>query len=374
MAPPILDVLGPEDTIITEAPQKVNNLSDVRQLPEDLALYADLPVSLIFLVDSWEMESDGSARSVKTCTAEADVAKELEDLYVDDSGDPSVSIVPDAQIDGMEVTEEELRLSDRVQSKWEALPGLLSSFRRLLPEMHADLELGPIPYCELSRRRSSVDLQRICEHELNLHDGIILRGSKDGAPERTLQGDRDAHESVLVRSAPGEATVAINSRTPLPTAPLKKMEPRMMESNMQLSKLRSKTANSVDSPLPEARGFIRTNTGAAGPGAHDPPRKVARHSSRGSDLPSRKEIRDAEDRACNAGMRNPYNVCTRWPSLIDAMKPVRRALTQACEDFPELHDLPLAVGAEPVKQPPSEEAVLHARCLVGKALGLTKDI
>ena len=40
-------------------------------------------------------------------------------------------------------------------------------------------------------------------------------------------------------------------------------------------------------------------------------------------------LRDIEDAACNAGMRNPSTVHGRWPSLVAAMAPVRKALLKA---------------------------------------------
>ena len=74
------------------------------------------------------------------------------------------------------------------------------------------------------------------------------------------------------------------------------------------------------------------------------PRRIKRDASRGVDPDSRKEIRDAEDAVCNAGMRNPAAVCERWPALVTAMQPVRQALMEAMDKCADLRDLPLAVG------------------------------
>ena len=102
-----------------------------------------------------------------------------------------------------------------------------------------------------------------------------------------------------------------------------------------------------------------------------PPRKIARDITRGSDQASRKEVRDREDDSCNAGMRNPADVCKRWSSLTEAMKPIRQALLQAMAENPELQLLPLVVGKTPRIQPPSESAIAKARALVAKTLGLS---
>ena len=84
-------------------------------------------------------------------------------------------------------------------------------------------------------------------------------------------------------------------------------------------------------------------------GCIDPPHKIAHDMSRGTDPPSLKEIRDAEDAKCNAGMKNPAQVCERWKELVDAMEPVRSALLQAYSEHSDLQQLPLAIGRDPVK-------------------------
>ena len=104
-----------------------------------------------------------------------------------------------------------------------------------------------------------------------------------------------------------------------------------------------------------------------------PQRNVKRDISRGTGDRSRKEVRDIEDAACNAGMRNPASVLARWPSLAAAMVLVKKALVKAIENDAELQDLPLAVGTNPVKQPPSEAAIARARRRVAKKVGVSKS-
>ena len=103
------------------------------------------------------------------------------------------------------------------------------------------------------------------------------------------------------------------------------------------------------------------------PRSLDPPRKVARVHTRGTDQASRKELRDIEDANCNAGMRTLAGVLKRWAPLVDVMKPVRWALLRAIADEPELQRLPLAIGKDPKRQPPSDGAIIRARALVAKA-------
>ena len=102
-----------------------------------------------------------------------------------------------------------------------------------------------------------------------------------------------------------------------------------------------------------------------------PPRRITRDATRGVDAQSRKEVRDAEDAACNAGMRNPAAVLSRWPALVDAMLPIRKALLSAIANCTDLHDLPKAVGANPSRPPPTLESIAVARATVAKALNLS---
>ena len=85
-----------------------------------------------------------------------------------------------------------------------------------------------------------------------------------------------------------------------------------------------------------------------------PQRNVKRGLTRGVDKLSRKELRDIDYVACDAGMRNPATVLGRWPSLVAAMAPVRAALEKSISRDTELQDLPLAVGKSPIKKPPSQ--------------------
>ena len=99
------------------------------------------------------------------------------------------------------------------------------------------------------------------------------------------------------------------------------------------------------------------------------PRRIIRDSTRGTEVKSGKGLQDAEDAACLAGMRNPAKVLQAWPALAEDMKPVRKALLQAIAWYPDLQDLPKAVGTNPVRQPPGLESIAKAREGVAKALG-----
>lgn len=74
--------------------------------------------------------------------------------------------------------------------------------------------------------------------------------------------------------------------------------------------------------------------------SRDPPRKVARAGSLGTDEESQKEARDRDDVACNAGMQNPAAVAKRWPSLTEAMHFVRSTLLRAMQVTEDLRDFP----------------------------------
>jgi hypothetical protein len=100
---------------------------------------------------------------------------------------------------------------------------------------------------------------------------------------------------------------------------------------------------------------------------------VARDSSLGDDGRSIKEVRDEEDAACNAGLRNPATVCRRWPKLVKAMEPVRKALLEAMDGIEELRDLPLCTGDNPTRKPPRPDAIDAARALVAKALKIPQE-
>ena len=87
--------------------------------------------------------------------------------------------------------------------------------------------------------------------------------------------------------------------------------------------------SAIDAVTPEVAELIDLTARANACSDRSPPRNVKRHWSRGVDPESSREKRREEDRSCNAGMRNPDDVLARWPSLIDAMKPVRRVLLEA---------------------------------------------
>ena len=70
----------------------------------------------------------------------------------------------------------------------------------------------------------------------------------------------------------------------------------------------------------QTAAFLTTSSDS---GVRYPQRNVKRDASIGTDELSRKEVRDKEDAASNAGMRNPATVLGRWPTLAAAMIPVR---------------------------------------------------
>ena len=120
-------------------------------------------------------------------------------------------------------------------------------------------------------------------------------------------------------------------------------------------------------------GKIGAPLGAWTSPSGEPPRKIGRHSSRGDTLPSRKDLREQEDALCNAGMRNPSRVCQRWQGLVTAMMPVRAALLTAYHRHPDLQQLPLAVGENAVRSPPTEASIDAARAAVAEALGICRE-
>lgn len=87
-----------------------------------------------------------------------------------------------------------------------------------------------------------------------------------------------------------------------------------------------------------------------------PARRVESDGTRATDAALKKEIRDKEDAACNAGMRNPAMGGRPMPELVEAMEPIRKALLQAIAEDPE---------------PPSINATDRDRDKVVEALGLS---
>ena len=64
--------------------------------------------------------------------------------------------------------------------------------------------------------------------------------------------------------------------------------------------------------------------------------RVHRHVRRGVDQLSSREVRNQEDAASMAGMRNPEKVVRQWPSLRAVMTKVRHVLLRERDRFPSL--------------------------------------
>ena len=101
--------------------------------------------------------------------------------------------------------------------------------------------------------------------------------------------------------------------------------------------------------------------------------RVKRHRTRGEDEDTRKEIRDKEDRDCQAGMRNPADIEAKWPRLWETMGRVREVLTEARKKDPSLADLTALCGESPQRSPPSEQALLDIRSDLANVLGVATD-
>ena len=97
--------------------------------------------------------------------------------------------------------------------------------------------------------------------------------------------------------------------------------------------------------------------------------RVRRHTLRGTDAASTKEIRRQEDEASQAGMRNPARLVETWPRLWRTMAKIRATLDKAWCDFPELRGLTDACGKEPRREQPSEAVLRDVRKRLEGVLG-----
>ena len=312
--------------------------------------------------DNASVCSDGSNA---TCTDENDIQNELDYSMPPIEGDSTTLDVADMELDGAALSKEEYESGLKILGKMGKLPDILSTFRRRLPELHAEQGLGPLTYCDLSRKRSSVDLRRICHNELNYTE----HETPTSVPGRVALPSPPLREPKIVKdksigAATASKSASVPGRVALPSPPRRK--PQVVINIPTGAAAASKGHEHSKGTATASKG----HGSVCKPAILERPRKIARHVDRGVDTPSAKDVRDAEDRACNAGMRNPAAVCDRWPELISAMAEVRRALLQVCEDIPELRDLPLAVGDNPDVPPPSDDAIKEARRRVGVALGI----
>ena len=112
--------------------------------------------------------------------------------------------------------------------------------------------------------------------------------------------------------------------------------------------------STIDAITPEVAELIDLTAQANACSDRSPPRNVKRHWSRGVDPESSREKRREEDRSCNAGMRNPNEVLARWPSLIDAMKPVRTVLLEALAADAGFGSLLYCLGPRSSQPPPAD--------------------
>ena len=102
------------------------------------------------------------------------------------------------------------------------------------------------------------------------------------------------------------------------------------------------------------------------------PLKVCRDSFSGATMESQRERREAENRQCAAGLRNPSHFVTKSGDLINCMQKISEALLKFMVDQPnvELLTLHKCLGKDPSQQPPSEELIHKARLVVCETLGL----
>ena len=86
-------------------------------------------------------------------------------------------------------------------------------------------------------------------------------------------------------------------------------------------------------------------------------RRAKRHCARGEDADTKKEVREAEDAASRAGMRNPADLEEHWQRLWEAMAPVRSCLEKERSKNPELKGLTKLCGETPSREWPSDALI-----------------
>ena len=101
--------------------------------------------------------------------------------------------------------------------------------------------------------------------------------------------------------------------------------------------------------------------------------KVRRHKLRGEPVVSSKDIKDLEDKAATAGMRDPAKVVSVWPELRQVMKKVEAALRRTRAKNPELQHLSRCFGDHPEREPPEKTDIENLVKEVSKALGCKTD-
>ena len=101
---------------------------------------------------------------------------------------------------------------------------------------------------------------------------------------------------------------------------------------------------------------------------------VSRHKCRGNTELGSREIKRQEDDKSLAGMRNPASVCREWPSLEQAMAPLRDIFLKCHASHPTFRGMAHACGASPSRASPSEEDVKLLRHSLGQALNLSPEL
>ena len=276
------------------------------------------PTSQKYIPAKFPEEDTGSGRYGASTL---NVLEALDLLFPDDdTARPTARVAPvrylgshdDPLIDGTPLTTTELADHLHLKRRWDDLPAIVESFARL----------GPTP--SLAANGDILSQRTVGLHSIVAPGQLVTRGTKPGMPTRLIP--RRIDEAL----PPAGPHLSMQQAYPA--------EEFLDQGNKDYS----------ESHNPPSSGPQPTDGRQ---------RQVKRDASRGIDESSAKDKRDEEDAACDAGMRNPARVCKRWPALVEAMQPIRRALVLACHTIPDLQSLPLAVGAKPSRGPPSGESV-----------------
>ena len=98
--------------------------------------------------------------------------------------------------------------------------------------------------------------------------------------------------------------------------------------------------------------------------------RVHRHTRRGRDTATPKEVRQQEDREAKAGMRDLARLQATWPEFWRTMAPIAAAIIEARDADTRLQGLVGCLGGAPSKEEPPDDAIARLRQRLAEVLGI----
>ena len=121
--------------------------------------------------------------------------------------------------------------------------------------------------------------------------------------------------------------------------------------------------------------FVKPIT-VANPDVTESRQLIERHETRGPDPDTAREVREAENQQCRAGLRNPH-LCTQSgarPELKSTMARVASLLKGLRSQAPAFRNRTKCFGENPARQPPDKDHLRRARLALCRLLKVPESL